>query len=184
MVTYQSGHSVRNIFFKLQKTVNFIFLNEEVTFSLNNETRLYDPHGKHIITGYLHMIDNSNLIKGPNDREACTLNFNNVFGNINSTIDSYIQYLSKMSKNLVESSSKWNEKVHDKVKMKIKRIKSNMKQLQTKPLLCDDEVKNNLGSLHISLVTVTIDKTPTLKNYVFLLKMKHLVIITPKLIQK
>ena len=167
-----------------KKTVNFIFLNEEVTFSLNNEAQLCDPHDKHIITEHLRMIDNSNLIKGPSDREACTLNFNNVFGNINSTINNYIQYLSKMSKNLVESSSKWKEKVHDKVKMKIKRIKSIMKQLQTKPLLCDDEVKSNLGSLHRSLLIVTTDKTPTLKNYVFLLKMKYLVIITPKLIQK
>ena len=50
----------------------------------------------------------------------------------------------------MESFSKSKENYLKKVKMKIKHLKSNMKQHQTKPALCD--------GLHRRFVIVTIDK--------------------------
>ena len=38
------------------------------------------------------------MTKKPNYSEPCTLNFNKVFGNINSAIDNYIQDLSRQAK--------------------------------------------------------------------------------------
>ena len=40
--------------------------------------------------------------------------------------------------------SKWKEKVLSKAKIEIKHLKPNIKQHQTKPILCDDEVKSSV----------------------------------------
>ena len=44
----------------------------------------------------------------------------------------------------MEPFSKWKEKVLSKVKIEIKHLKPNIKQHQTKPILCDDEVKSSM----------------------------------------
>ena len=82
----------------------------------------------------------SKLMTESQQQGAPTLNFNKAFANINSAIDNYIQYLSKKSKFSVESFPKWKEKFLNKVKMKIKQLKSIMKQHQIKTVLPDDEV--------------------------------------------
>ena len=76
--------------------------------------------------------------------------------------------------------------------MRIKHLKSNMKQHETKPVLCDYEVKTYLEPLR-RFANVTIDKSAD--NYafnmlkvfipiVFLLKLEYLVILTPKRFRK
>ena len=68
-------------------------------------------------------------------------------------------------------------------------LKSNMKQHQTKQVLCSDKVKSYLESLHRRFAIVTIDKAA--KKYVlickgftsifFLMKLEYYVIPTPKI---
>ena len=70
------------------------------------------------------------MMKRPNYRDPCTLNFNKVCDNINSAIDNHIQDLSRKTKLPAESFYKWKLKVLNKVKMKIKPLKSNMKPNQ------------------------------------------------------
>ena len=92
----------------LKKTVNSIFVNGEVTVSLNIETcecehsKFCDPHHKQIITGGLCINDNSKLrklmTKRSNYREPRALNFNEAFDDINSAINNCIQDLSNMTK--------------------------------------------------------------------------------------
>lgn len=60
------------------------------------------------------------------------------------------------------SFSKRKEKVLNKFKMKIKPLKSNMKQRQTKPFLCDNEVKTYLESIHIATILILLQLTKLL----------------------
>ena len=77
--------------------------------------------------------------------------------------------------------------------MKIKHLKSNMKQHQAKPVLFDDEVKTYFKSSHRKFVIVKMDKA--VNNYavickrfyasiVFLLKLEYLISLMSKLILK
>ena len=77
--------------------------------------------------------------------------------------------------------------------MKIKHLKSNMKQHQAKPVLFDDEVKTYIKSSHRKFVIVKMDKA--VNNYavickrfyasiVFLLKLECLISLMSKLILK
>ena len=96
------------------------------------------------------------MTKGLNFKEPITLGFNKAFKNTNSTINNYIQDLSKQTKFPVESFSKWKVKLLNKVKTKIKHLKSNMKQHQTKLALCDYEVKTYLEPLMLQLTKLLI----------------------------
>ena len=64
----------------------------------------------------------------------------------------------------VELFSKSKEKDFNKVKIKLKHLKSNIKQLQAETILCDDEVKTCLESLHRRFAIVAVDKVAN--NYV------------------
>ena len=48
----------------------------------------------------------------------------------------------------MELLSKWKGKALNKVKMKMKHLKFNMKQHQIKQVLYDDEIKTYLESIH------------------------------------
>ena len=134
MITYKLGNTVRHKLINYKETVNSIFVDEVVTFSLNTDncdcgqSRFCDPHRKHIITGDLRSIDNAILrklmTKGPNYREPRTLNFNKAVDSINSAIDSYIEDISSKTNLPKESFSTGKEELLSKVKTKIKKLKN------------------------------------------------------------
>ena len=82
MTTYQLGKTVKNKLLNYKETVNSIFLDEKVAFSLkiatfeSEHSQFCDLHHKHIITGDSRITDNSKLkklkTKGPNYRDPGT----------------------------------------------------------------------------------------------------------------
>ena len=87
------------------------------------------------------------MTKVSNYSDPQNLNFNKAFNTIDSAINNYIQGLSKWL-NFQLHRFQNGKKVLNKVKAKFKRLKFNMTQHQTKPVLYDDEVKTYLQSLH------------------------------------
>ena len=85
VVTFKLGNTVRNKILNYKETVNSIFADEEVSFSLDTDpcecanSSFKDPHHQRIISGDLRIIENSKLrrllTKGPNYREPRSLNF-------------------------------------------------------------------------------------------------------------
>ena len=59
VVTYKLGSTIRNKILNYKETVDSIFVDDEVSFTLNSEpcdclnSPFSDPHHKHIITGDL-----------------------------------------------------------------------------------------------------------------------------------
>ena len=93
--------TVRSIHFDQDEDTNF-FINSETgpPFLCScSESNFCDPHHKHIVTGDLRIIENSKLrkllTKGPNYREARTINFSKCREEMERTISECASSLSK-----------------------------------------------------------------------------------------
>ena len=69
VVTYKLTNTFRNKFLNYKETVNFIYVEDEISFNLNTDScdcehsPFIDPHHKHIITGDFKVIGSSRLRK-------------------------------------------------------------------------------------------------------------------------
>ena len=108
MVTYKLNNTVRNKIFNYKQTVEDIRVDEEVSFTLNTDlckckdSKFFDPHHKHVITGDLRIVENQKLrkllTKGPNYREPVTTNFKHALTKITAAINSCINSFAEKTK--------------------------------------------------------------------------------------
>ena len=178
VVTYKLGSTIRNKILNYKETVDSIFVDDEVSFTLNSEpcdclnSPFSDPHHKHIITGDLRIVHNAKLrqllTKGPNFREPKSLNFHKALRDIRLAIDSCIDNLVTKTKHKSHVFNEWKRKIVSKVEDKIAFLKNKLTPQNTKPVLKDPDVKSYLESLHKKYVIVTIDKAAN--NFAFICK--------------
>ena len=102
-LSYKLGNTIRNKILNYKKTVESVFVDDEISFALDSEpcdcenSQFCDPHHKHVITGDLRIVENSKLrqllTKGPNFREPRSLNFAKALNSIRCAITSCIDTL-------------------------------------------------------------------------------------------
>ena len=178
VVTYTLCEPIRNKILNYQETVDSIYVDDEVSFSLNTQScdcqnsNFCDPHHKHIITGDLRIIENAKLrkllTKGPNYREPRPLNFSRAVNNIQAAVENCMENFSLKTKHPANTFINWKEKVMEKVNERIKYLTSKFEGNNTRASLCDPEVKSYLETLHKKFVIVTIDKASN--NFAFICK--------------
>ena len=155
---------IRNKILNYRQTVSAlnVEIDEDVAFlseQLSCECSISpfcDPHHKHIVTGDLRVIEHNKLrklfSKGLNYREKKSNEIEFSIGSfITSTIDKYQNVTPRHFKN-------WEDLVLQKVRYKIRDLKTKHTFQQTKPILDDDDVKTYLAELHKNFVIVPIDK--------------------------
>ena len=170
MVTYKLGDTVRNKIFNYKQTVNDIYADDEVSFTLNTDScickdsEFCDPNHQHVITGDLRIIENKKLrkllTKGPNYREPVSLDFKSAINKITLAINTCIESFTELTKHSKEVFEPWKTHVLSLVNRKIDMLKHK--------ILKDPEVKKDLEKLHRRFVIVPIDKASN--NYAFICK--------------
>ena len=178
VVTYRLGGTIRNKILNYKDTVNSIYADEEVSFSLNTDTcdceqsSFCNPDHKHIITGDLRIVENNKLrkllTKGPNYREPRSVNLNKAKKEIATSLKLCVEGLAAKTKHKAASFQSWKETILNKVDARITFLKNNLKLQSTKPTLCDPEVITYLDNLHKRFVIVPIDKAAN--NFAFICK--------------
>jgi len=152
-----------------KKTVKEININDKdsygtgiSTYDCQNSTFCNDDHG-HILTGDLRFVKNTTLrkllSKGPNFREAKTINWNKSKDNIIVGLEKCIAKMKKCDNSITEESlATWKSKVIQNVDAKIRQLKLKIKPHKTNPVLRQPAVIDHLSSLHKKYVFVPIDK--------------------------
>ena len=178
VVTYELGQPIRNKILNYKETVHDIVVDDEVSFGLNTSpcdcqnSKFCDPHHKHIITGDLRIIENPKLrrllTKGPSYREPRSLNFSKAFRNIESAIEECTERFAQKSKHDITSFHNWKNSILEKIQQRITYLKHKTTRKETKPVLCQPDVKSYLELLHKKFVIVTIDKASN--NFAFICK--------------
>ena len=122
-----------------------------------------DPHHKHIVTGDLRVIEHNKLrklfSKGLNCREKKSTNYSKCLNEIEFSIGSFItSTVDKYQNVTLHHFKNWEDLVRQKVRYKIRDLKTKHTFQQTKSILDDDDVKTYLAELHKNFVIVPIDK--------------------------
>ena len=177
-MTYKLSNTVRSKILNYKATVESIVIDEEVSFTTETDdcqcadSSFVDQHHQHIITGDLRLIENAKLrkllTKGPNYREPRAINFNKCLTAITSAVNECIDKISEKYKIHLSEFSVWKTHVIDKVKEKIKFLKTKTLPSPTRPVLSDPEVISYLEQLHRRFVIVPVDKAAN--NYAFICK--------------
>ena len=178
VVTYSLTNTIRNKILNYKETVESIYVDEDVSFTLNSEScncsesSFCDPHHNHVITGDLRIIENQKLrkllAKGPNYREPRTLNFNKVKNEIKDAINTCIDTIVSKTKHKHSEFENWKRAIITKTEDKIKLLKTKLTPKSTKPTLKDPDVISYLENLQRKFVIVTIDKASN--NFAFICK--------------
>ena len=108
------------------------------------------------------------LSKGPNYREANTINYNNCKTSISNGINDFIEKLKEKYKLSDNSLDNWKNYIEQQVKEKIKFLKSNNYFYKTSKVLNDTEVKSYLQEFKNNFVIVPVDKAAN--NFSFICK--------------
>ena len=169
-VIYSLGKTIRNKIFNYKETVSSIDKNDAATFGTGIEScdcELHEgfrnkDHG-HVLTGDLRFIKNSKLrrimSKGPNFREAMSINWSRSRREIDIGLDKYIDKATKFDPKLKpEQFVEWKNKILVEVDRKISLLKRRVKPHKTNPVLKQEEVLTYLDVLHSKYVFVPIDK--------------------------
>ena len=108
-----------------------------------------DPYHKHIITGDLRFVTNAKLRqllgKGPNYREARTMNFKKCKEEIESALTSSVVNLAEKYKIEKQQLKPWEDKIIELVGKRINVLKSKMTISPKKPFLQDEDVSTALA---------------------------------------
>ena len=102
-------NAIRNKILNYQDNVNSIYVENEISCTLNTDHFESDHspfidhlHHKHITTGDFRIVGNSRpwklLAKGPNYREPTSANFNEAFAEITTDLDNCIENLANKTK--------------------------------------------------------------------------------------
>ena len=107
-VTYKLSNNMRNNTLNCKDAVHSIYIDEEVSFSLNTDlcecekSNYCDPHHKHIITGQLRIIENKKLgkflSKSANYRDSRSIKFSKAFIEIGQAFETCIEKISTKNK--------------------------------------------------------------------------------------
>ena len=174
-VVMKLSSPIRSSIMNYEQTVRSIHFDtdEEISFFTNSETgsifpcscaesNFCDPHHKHVVTGDLRIIENPKLrkllAKGPNYREAKTINFSKCREEIERTITECASSLSKKYSMHAKDFENWVKIIKQKTLDKIRELKSKIVPQQSKPILENEEVKRYLKEFHDRYVVVPIDK--------------------------
>ena len=178
VVTYKLGPTIRSKIFNYRQTVESIFVDDEVSFTLNSEpcncahSKFCDPDHKHVITGDLRLVENEKLrkllSKGPNFREPKSLNFHKASVEIMTSINNCIENIVSKTSLSKNSFKDWKDKFQNLLQDKIKYLSSKIKPQKTNPILKDPAVLEYLNILHTRYVIVPIDKASN--NFAFICK--------------
>ena len=168
--TFKLDPPIRSKILNYQETVSSlqIEIDEDISFIRDlpicdcQNSQFCDPHHKHIITGDLRCVTNDKLRqllgKGPNYREARTINFNKCKDEIASAISSCVDNLSAKYNLNSEQLKPWENKIMQLVNSRIKTLKSKITISPTKSILQNQDVISALSELHSKFVIVPIDK--------------------------
>ena len=168
-IIYKLHDTIRGKIFNYKETVKGIDINDTDTFGTgitscdcHNSPFTDSQHG-HILTGDLRIVDNLKLrkllSKGPNYREARSINFNKCKRSIIEGLDSYIQQVAaKVSRVEEEDMTTWKDAVMSKVNENISAIRQNVTPQASNPVLRQTDVIEYLQNFHHKFVLVPIDK--------------------------
>ena len=168
-VVYSLGNTTRSKLLNYKNVVNAIDINDQETYGTgltncdcHQSSFKDDTHG-HIITGDLRFIENKKLrkliSKGPNYREAKTINWQKCKDEITKGLEECSNRLASSHKNLRENDmTSWKETVMNEVDKKIHFLKRKVSSRKTNPILKQTEVINYLNEIHHKYVLVPIDK--------------------------
>ena len=121
-----------------------------------------DPHHKHVITGDLRIVSHQKLRKlltrGPNFREAKTLNYNKCKKEIAASLEEAIDSLAVKYGLNKSDFVPWKGKILHHVDQRIRILKGKKVPSATKPVLEDEDAVAALSDLHSKFVVVPIDK--------------------------
>ena len=178
VVTFQLGNTIRNKILNYKETVESIFIDDEVSFSLNSEpcdccnSPFSDKFHKHVITGDLRIVENEKLrkllVKGPNYREPRKIDFDKASEEILRGLNDCITNIVEKSGIKKTSLNAWKEAIMARIKDVIELWKPKTKIYNTRSVLKDQEVQKYLESFHRKYVIVTIDKAS--KNFAIICK--------------
>ena len=93
-----------------------------------------------------------------NKRSKLYKTLNKALIDIITALGTSIEAMTLKTKYTTSNFRPWKETVLARVKEKITRLKRKIKPKQTKPALCDSDVKKHLEELHRKFVIVTTDK--------------------------
>ena len=169
-IVFSLGKTIRSKIFNYKQTVESIDTKDLVTYGTgivqcdcHNNQNFVDGHHGHVLTGDLRIIPNSKLrkliCKGPNFREARSINWDKCIREINIGLDrcieSMVQKVSNISSDNLQS---WKDEILLKVNQKVESLKTVIKPLRTQPKLKNVDVLTCLESLQQKYVLVPIDK--------------------------
>ena len=166
---YSLSNTIRNKIFNYKKTVENINTVDTVTYGTGidscncaNSSFLDDHHG-HIITGDLRIIQNNKLrkiiSKGPNYREARTINWKKCKANIRIGLENVISGKLSSGNDVSENSlTAWKTSILQRIDEKINILKTKVKPSKTNPILKQPAVINYLETMQKDYVFVPIDK--------------------------
>ena len=170
VVTMKLTPPVRSKILNYRDTVSSldVAVDEDVSLVRNlplcecEHSEFKDPHHEHIVSGDLRVIQNPKLrkllTKGPNYREAKTLNYSNCKREIKTSLSLAVDKLSAgydIDKDLLLP---WKNKIVQLVNERVKILNTRKVPSTTKPVLEDEEVQSALTELHSKFVVVPIDK--------------------------
>ena len=168
--TFKLDPPIRSKILNYRETVSSlnVEIDEDVSFVRDLPTcecensQFCDPHHNHVITGDLRFVTNVKLrqllSKGPNYREARTINFKKCKDEIQSSISSCVENLAAKYELTKEQLKPWENKIMELVVKRISLLKSKITISATKPFLQDQDVTSALAELHNKFVIVPIDK--------------------------
>ena len=168
-VVYNLGNTTRKKILNYKNVVNSINLNDLDTYGTGlincdcQQSSFRDENHGHIITGDLRFIKNKQLrkliSKGPNYREAKTINWQKCRDEINKGLEECSNRLASSNKNLSGNDmTAWKDKVLVEVDNKIQFLKQKVSPRKVNPILKKPEVINYLNEIHHKYVLVPIDK--------------------------
>ena len=161
---------IRNKILNYRETVSLlkVFIDEDVSFVENlppcdcENSEFCDPHHKHVVSGDLRIINDQKLrklfSKGPNYREAKTVNYHKCKQSIEFSLISSIEQMASKYNLEVQNFFSWKDKILQLVDQRINVLKSRNVPSATKPILQDEQTLTSLAELHSRYVVVPIDK--------------------------
>ena len=168
-IVYTLSPTIRHKIFNYVDTVKSIKTSNPETYGTGivscdcHDSPFKDQDHGHIVTGDLRIIENSKLrqliSKGPNFREAKTINWNKCREQIAEGLDECVSRIASSVKNLTEEClEEWKNKILHKTDSKISSLKSKITPRITNPVLKQPEVEQYLEEIHKKFVLVPIDK--------------------------
>ena len=182
-IVYKYTKSVRNKIANYRQTVQSAIYDEWVSQEGRcdcRNSRFKDDHHGHIITGDLNIIQNGKLralfSKGPNYREAKTINWRNIKKEISNSLSNFINQQCERLGMPTAVFSEWKVKIMEAIDEKTNALKHrNPHYRPSHSVFKDERAAQELLRLQEKYVISVVDKA--VKNYSFICKWYYLKMI-------